>query len=511
MERRIKNCWCGLLFAVLGLLGQDASAMRFEVQGKTLFASGAIEGNEWNKFKELLEANPIERVVFVNSPGGDLWTGMRVGRLLAERKLQTVVVGACSSSCSIMFMGGSDRRFSDLFAPGRTYVGFHGPHNKTTKQVDRSLAGQMYAFFALRMGDRFNSELINTALFEMDDADAMLYVYDPVRSPARAPTHCRSGQLALSACVKKTGTDALSMGLITDSSLVSLRLPEAMIEETRIPGGVLQGETVDATTLFPDLAKTRCKTDTCTKAVTDFPDRKSNRAIAFPLEGSGYGGAWGKDTTGQAFISALYSCNHIKERPSRLCQVRVVNDVDVRADSQNSVADHEQAIRQLQLPGEKFFNSEQYGGGFTKFSELRIDKVVDATPQELPNVQTLGTQAMAQLLLSDEAPVVIDVTGADKTIPTGKPLLYGGTARANPDADGDLAKRIGQLLKLLSPEPARKIVFVGYDHKDWRGVNAAIRATTAGFSNVAWYRGGLSAWKAANLPVARANFQAVAD
>jgi rhodanese-related sulfurtransferase len=34
----------------------------------------------------------------------------------------------------------------------------------------------------------------------------------------------------------------------------------------------------------------------------------------------------------------------------------------------------------------------------------------------------------------------------------------------------------------------------------WQSYNAALRAASAGYVNVYWYRGGVEAWRAAGLP-----------
>lgn len=507
----MKTVWGQWIFALAAVLctGQ-AVAMTMEVQENTAFLAGAVDGTELNKLRDVLDNNHIERIVFVNSPGGDLWTGMRVGRLIASRNLPTVVAGQCSSACSIMFMGGSERRFADTFPSSQTYVGIHGPHNKVTKQVEPGQAGQIYAFLAQRMGDKFNRDLINTALFEMDDAGAMLYVFEPQRSPAKAPVHCRSEQMVFSACTKMAGNNAQSIGLVTDVGLVSVNLPESMREVARIPGGILKGNRVDLAVLFPELVKTQCQTETCTKGVSGFLAQKNHRAIAFPLQGTGYGGSWGQDSAYRAYLSAIYLCNHIKDKPARLCQVRVVNDLDVQSDAQASTDEHAKALAELHLPKEKLYANEQYGGGFTRFSAMRADKMYDMTPQELPQIKTVATQELAELLLAPDRPAVIDVTAADNTLPTALPLVHGGFAFQDAEADDALDKRIVALMHLLSPDPNRRLVIVGYDRQDWRGVNAAMRAKRAGYANVVWYRGGLTAWREANLPTARANFQAVA-
>lgn len=515
MNNQLRGAWVATRLRVwtvafVGLLwAWHAVAMNMEIRENTIFLSGGVDGTEWNKLRDVLGGQRIERIVFVNSPGGDLWTGMRVGRLIAEHKLQTVVVGSCISSCSIMFMGGSDRRFADTYAPSLTYVGIHGPHNKFTKQVDTSQAGQIYAFFAQRMGDKFNAELMKAALYEMDDAGALLYVYDPKRSPAKAPMHCRSLQTASSACTKLAGNNAVSIGLVTTDELVNVTLPVSMQEQLRIPGGVLTGATVDEGRLaeLSQLVSTQAGRD----AVVGFGAKSVQRALAFPLEGKGAGSAWGYDTTAKAYLTALYNCNHVKDRKPRLCEVKVVNELDVSGNAAISADEHAKALAALTVPRERFYGNEQFGGGFVRFAELRTEKFSDTTPQELPQVKTIATQALATVLLEKERPVVVDISLADATIPTAVPLAYGGHAWAEPTKDTDLANRIAGLLQLISPDAKRLLVFVGYDKDDWRAVNAAVRATRAGYENVAWYRGGLTAWRAANLPTARAHVQAIAN
>src|SRR5262245_33403612 len=99
--------WPSSVTAVVlsALLAASAGAMNIEVQGAAIFASGPVV-DDTLRFEHALATPGVDTVVFVNSPGGDLWTGLRVGRLIAERGLRTVTAGQCVSACSIMFMGG---------------------------------------------------------------------------------------------------------------------------------------------------------------------------------------------------------------------------------------------------------------------------------------------------------------------------------------------------------------------------------------------------------------------
>jgi hypothetical protein len=124
----------------------SAHGMNLTLQGHTLFASGPVD-DDYRKFSDALEQEGVQQVVFVNSPGDDLWTGMRVGRLMAQKALKLIVAGSCVSACSIMFMGGRERTFSDAFGAAQTFIGIHGPHNKLTRTVNPEQAVQIYAFF----------------------------------------------------------------------------------------------------------------------------------------------------------------------------------------------------------------------------------------------------------------------------------------------------------------------------------------------------------------------------
>ena len=79
------------------------NAMTLQVVGKQLLATGPIGGDDYLKFKAALDSPTIDTVVLVNSPGGDLWTGLTVGRLIAEKGHRTVAMGQCMSACSIIF------------------------------------------------------------------------------------------------------------------------------------------------------------------------------------------------------------------------------------------------------------------------------------------------------------------------------------------------------------------------------------------------------------------------
>jgi len=64
------------------------------------------------------------------------------------------------------------------------------------------------------MGDRFNSKVMEMALYEMDDADSLLRVFDATRLPKRLTFHCRSALVSHKDCTILGDQDALSLGFV---------------------------------------------------------------------------------------------------------------------------------------------------------------------------------------------------------------------------------------------------------------------------------------------------------
>jgi PQQ-dependent catabolism-associated CXXCW motif protein len=496
-----------LLLALL--LGFCAQAMTLVVQGNTVFATGTV-GDDYRKFVDALDNPAIEQIVFVNSPGGDLWTGMRVGRLVVEKGLKTVVAGFCSSACSLMFMGGKTRTFADTFRPTLTYVGIHGPHFKQNSEVAPQLATQLFAFYKSQMGERFHVDVMNKALFEMDDAGSLFRVFDAYRFPKRVSYHCKSEQTLRKDCTEFPGEDAYTLGVVTSIEMTPVDLPQAFKSSPRIAGAELTVAVADPDAWFKELSAAQCKSDACKKTFAEFATYPENKALAIPLHDMGHGMANNRDSLSAAFNGALYFCNHVKDKPARLCETQVVNGYDVRNLYVQGELSHAKALEQLQPPPQKFYANEEYGGGFTSAQGLRVQKVHDITPARLDGIQTVGTQELALLLKSPQPPVVVDVwAGADESIPGAVTLLSGGIALDDPIADAAYEARFLGLLRLLSPDMAKPLVFYCMSRDCWLSVNAAMRARKLGYAKVAWYRGGWASWKAANLPTAQVVVRAV--
>jgi rhodanese-related sulfurtransferase len=524
------------------MLSCAASAMTWQPVGDTLYATGPVVDTDFLAFKEAVATQPgLRTVALVNSPGGDLWTGLQIGRLITAQGLNTVSAGACMSACSILFMGGVERRYADTFKPGLTTIGFHGAHNRDTKKVDPQLQPQIFAFYKQRMGDRFHADIINQALYEMDDAGAFLRVPDPARVPSARPSHCRSINTPRAQCTSHATTDAVMLGIATHRELVALpQLPASMAPLT----SVLFDRALD-TPLKPvdewlhQLSGGDCRPlwarspaapgsrpvaaaqgsgppPNCDELAKRWNEAKGHKALALPAvaqaDSFGYGWVSNRDTPAAAVLGAIYQCNHPRNRPARLCTPALLDVLDLQSFNTTASAQHATALASLRPPADTHYANEQFGGGFTQANGLRTTNLGDITPGSLQGIAVIHTQALAQQLTQPKPPVVIYTGGETaQVIPGSQALIHGGNAFADPKGDAVFQTRFKNLLQLLAPNPAAPVVFYCAGRNCWHSVNAALRALALGYTQVQWYRGGLEAWATAQLPLAPVLVQAVAN
>nr|WP_315429247.1 rhodanese-like domain-containing protein [uncultured Albidiferax sp.] len=484
--------------------------MTLEVQGHQLFATGPVGGDDLLKFNQAFANPAVDTVVLVNSPGGNLWDGLRISKLIADKGYNTVTAGFCNSACAILFMGGKERRFSSAFDPALTYIGIHGAHNMDTGSVQTQANPQIYALLKTAMGEKFNASIVNTALYQMDDRDAVLVVPDNIRNPQASTFHCNAGQTPRKDCTHYKDTDALSLGVITHNDLVTLALPSAFQPSTKLLGRAQTVVLVNPAAYLETVAQQHCASDRCKDSINALLALDEAKAMA--VRSTGTGAVWSsrQPSIAHAVLAAVYGCNHMPDRPVQLCAAEMANGYDLRHFYTEAEAEHRAGLAQLRVPAEKFYANEEFGGGFGNVHAYRTQKPLDIPPLHIDGVQTVGTQALARMLTSDTPPAAVDIGGTEETLPSASTLFFGGNAYDAPDLEAAFNSRFTALLKLLAPDSDRPLVIFGAG-RNWLSANAALRAKQAGYAHVLWYRGGMEAWKAANLPSALSTVRAVAN
>ncbi|MGZ3653126.1 MAG: hypothetical protein ACXVB9_19615 [Bdellovibrionota bacterium] len=95
---------------------------------------GAIVEGEFDRFIEKFD-DGVDTIV-VDSPGGLITEGLRIGQFLLAKKVTVDVQGICMSSCAnYLFLAGKRRVIS------RGIVGYHGNHTAFMKTVNATVDG----------------------------------------------------------------------------------------------------------------------------------------------------------------------------------------------------------------------------------------------------------------------------------------------------------------------------------------------------------------------------------
>jgi tetratricopeptide (TPR) repeat protein len=144
------------------------------------------------------------------------------------------------------------------------------------------------------------------------------------------------------------------------------------------------------------------------------------------------------------------------------------------------------------------------GGEFSKYdgvlpqAVLKREDIAAETPMTIPGGEVVSTVVLKTALENGKlrgAPfILIDGLNVDhKTIPNAEEIRFAGNPGYFQD---DTQHQLEEKLKTLTGNKFdMPIVFYCAGSRCWESYNASLRAIHLGYSNVYWYRGGLTAWK----------------
>jgi hypothetical protein len=215
-----------IAFAV-AVIPNFASSMEAKIIEDTLILSGPVVQGDIQKFENSIASNPnIKTVVLRNSWGGHVESGYRIGERIRELGMTTVVSGHCVSSCSRMFLGGKERRFSNDFGLERTFVGFHG-HYKSGK-LDRPLVERLnLAQWVIKHTDgKADPDLVQRWVSIELSKGMVAFMHPNTETPLRTEKtfFCNGLESNRPLSCNTIAETALNMGIITD--LAVLRSPD---------------------------------------------------------------------------------------------------------------------------------------------------------------------------------------------------------------------------------------------------------------------------------------------
>jgi PQQ-dependent catabolism-associated CXXCW motif protein len=386
-------------------------------------------------------------------------------------------------------------------------VGIHGAHNKDTKQVNPQAMPQMYALYKQQMGDKFDAQVINQALYEIKEAFGFLRIRELQRTieKDRTPWFCPTGQTPFAQCQQHQGKDAFTLGVVTQTETEELSLPDSMKIRIGFFGRVLGAPAEDMKERYEkwieeDCAgQLPCKTE-AQKVLSNYLSANSNKAIAIGWGKAGYGSRWGVDDPSQAMLQALYTCNHTKNNP-KLCRLVAVNDHELLPLYEETQVQTLAALQNLTSPTPSITQQERDEPGASSPNKMRYgNQVTGMTPRVLEGIQRWDTQDLVNAMTRSDRPVVIDVAAAGPMIPGAINFIHAGIAFEEEKQETAYAERFRQMLQAAAPDLQQPVVFYCASSECWLSVNAAMRARQTGYKQVIWYRGGLSAWIRAGLP-----------
>lgn len=99
-----------------------------------ILATGEVRAGDADRLLNYLRTLPKKQntAIYLSSPGGNLYEGMRLGRLFRRERIKTVIEGGemCASACALAFLGGRDRQGRRWMSSTTTsQLGFHAFRN----------------------------------------------------------------------------------------------------------------------------------------------------------------------------------------------------------------------------------------------------------------------------------------------------------------------------------------------------------------------------------------------
>jgi PQQ-dependent catabolism-associated CXXCW motif protein len=155
----------------------------------------------------------------------------------------------------------------------------------------------------------------------------------------------------------------------------------------------------------------------------------------------------------------------------------------------------------IPAPAQTFYGGEDQNSNIPPQTNIRPSDHHAPTPTSIPGGRVVTTASLAGVWQSASKPVLINLlTGKSVRAIPGSVWLSGG-GLGNSFEDGWQPRLAQHLAALTGGNKAAPIVFYCLSSECWLSYNATLRALRLGYTNAMWYRGGITAWGAAGLPV----------
>jgi len=228
-----------------------------------------------------------------------------------------------------------------------------------------------------------------------------------------------------------------------------------------------------------------------------------NKAFVVSADGQRFSAVYGLSTPDEAARTASSACLAEHKTP---CQLWLVNDSEMFGSYAKAARQSAELIAQLpaSLDG-KLFADEAVDHQIAAPKALHPGtEMHGATPLAGPEGSfTISTDALVKLYKAEKRLVVLDVLHSKtlnrQTLPKASWIYGAGWEQA--EVNKMIGSQFQHAMRTLAPRKDTPIVSYCSNRDCWLSWNTALRLRQAGYKKVYWYRGGIEAWRAANLPL----------
>jgi hypothetical protein len=214
-----------LVSCVLGLANGQVASMSFEMAGDTLILSGPVVDDDLVRFRNAVQDKRLRQVLFHQSPGGDAWTGLRLGYEIRAAGLDTLLSGQCASACGYMFLAGVQRRLSDGMPVRFNRLLLHGAWDLSTGKTLPQKAPELATYITKMTAGNFPEALMQKTVNSAQAQDFMEFAITPrmLKMPQpRGVFQCLVLPDQPRDCIELEGFSAMNTGVVTDAQIFAL-------------------------------------------------------------------------------------------------------------------------------------------------------------------------------------------------------------------------------------------------------------------------------------------------
>lgn len=229
----------------------------------------------------------------------------------------------------------------------------------------------------------------------------------------------------------------------------------------------------------------------------------ANKAFGVTADGQKFAAVAGQASEAEAARSVTSYCLATLGKP---CMLWLVNEQEIY--TSYAAADRKSAEVVAKLPAGldgKHFADEAVDHQVSAPAALRPGSEVHGpTPTAAPKgSRVISTDDLLKLYKSDKRLVVLDVlhskTIKRQTLPKSRWVYGAGWEQS--EVNAEIKRLMAPAMRSIAPRKDTPIVTYCSNRDCWLSWNAALRLVESGYKNVYWYRGGIEAWRAAELPL----------